>query len=74
MREKIVAILVEVIPEIDVEFSEDLFDDGLDSMGVMSIISMLQDEFGVEISPEDITADNFSTVDEITELMKKYTD
>ena len=73
MREKITAILNEVLPEADAELSEDLFEDGLDSMGVMTIISMLQDEFSVEISPEDITADNFSTLDEIESLMAKYT-
>lgn len=72
MREKIIAILNDVLPEADVELSEDLFEDGLDSMGVMTIISVLQDEFSVEIAPEDITADNFSNLDEIESLMKKY--
>ncbi len=73
MRDKIIKILEQVIPDADIEGSEDFFEDGLDSMGVMTVISMLQDEFSVEIAPEDITADNFGTLDEIAALMGRYT-
>lgn len=72
MQEKLRNILAAVMPEVDLEFCEDFFDEGLDSMGVMTIISMIQDEFGIEIAPEDITADNFSSMDELARLLKKY--
>ena len=60
------------MPDVDVVSCEDFFDEGLDSMGVMTIISMLQSEFDIEIEPEDITADNFSNMEELAELLKKY--
>ena len=72
MEMEVIKIINEVLPEGDVKYSEDYFDDGLDSMGVMSIISLLQDKFSFEIDPADITADNFSNFSEIMSTLKKY--
>lgn len=71
--EKLISILSEVLPEANAEECEDLFEEGLDSMGVMTIITMIQSEFDIEIDPEDITADNFVNLTELEKLIKKYT-
>ena len=72
MEERIIQIVNTLLPGIDVADSEDFFDDGLDSIGVMAIISMIESEFSIEISPADITADNFSNLSGIEEMLKKY--
>lgn len=72
MEERIIQIVNTLLPGIDVADSEDFFDDGLDSIGVMAIISMIENEFSIEISPADITADNFSNLSGIEEMLKKY--
>lgn len=70
--EKLKAIVSQVISGIDVSYSEDFFEDGLDSMGVMTIINLIQNEYKIEISPEDITADNFLNLKTLEEMVKKY--
>lgn len=72
MVENLKNILSGVLPDVDVELCEDFFDEGLDSMGVMTIISLIQSEMDIEIAPEDITADNFSKMEGLVELLKKY--
>ena len=37
----------------------------VDSMGVMRIISFIEEKSGVSIPPEDVTIDNFISVDAI---------
>ncbi len=72
MEEKIIRIMSEVLPDADVENSEDFFEDGLDSMGVMTIVSMFYSELNIDINPEDITADNFGDMQSLVALAKKY--
>ena len=72
METKLIDIINEILPGVSVANSEDFFDDGLDSMGVMTIISMIQNEFSLEIDPADITADNFSNLSGIKNMLKKY--
>lgn len=72
MQEQLLNILAEVIPNIDVENSEDWFEDGLDSMGLMVIITKIHRKIGISLNPEDITADNFSNMDKLLEVLKKY--
>ena len=72
MEERIKEIVLKVLPEAEIDTCEDFFDEGLDSMGVMTIIAMIQSTFGIEIAPEDITADNFSNFGEIVRLVDRY--
>lgn len=72
MENKMIEILTEVLPEADITECDDFFDEGLDSMGVMTIIAMIEEAFEIEISPEDITADNFSNLSELINLVEKY--
>lgn len=42
----------------------------LDSMGVMELVSFLEEEFGVQLADEEITEANLGTVGSITRLME----
>ncbi len=77
MKTNIRQIVLEILDEIntggDFENCDDFFEEELiDSMGVITMLSMLEDAFSISILPEDITADNFINVDSIVELVEKY--
>ncbi len=43
----------------------------IDSLGVMQLINFLEEEFGVDVSPEDVTIENFQTVNMITQYISR---
>ena len=72
MNEKIMEILKETKPECDFEESTDYIEDGLlDSFDVISIISILEEKFGIVIDGLDVVPENFTSVDSIIALVKK---
>jgi acyl carrier protein len=49
-----------------------LIEDGIvDSMGLMQIVTFIEDRTGLRISDDDVTPDNFETVAAIGELVKR---
>lgn len=66
MNEKILAILKDIRPEFDFETSEDFIEDGyLDSFDIVTLVSELEDTFGVLIDGLAILPENFNTVEAI---------
>ena len=54
------------------EENEDLFKNGiLDSYGVVEFLTFLEEELGAKIDIEDITMENFSTIQKIVNLIQK---
>ena len=53
----------EGVLELDWDFPEDgdLFEAGLDSMAVMQLVVAVEDRFGIELGPEDLTKGNLAT-------------
>ena len=53
----------EGVLELDWDFPEDgdLFAAGLDSMAVMQLVVAVEDRYGVELGPEDLTRSNLAT-------------
>ena len=49
--------------DLDWDFPEDgdLFAAGLDSMAVMQLVVAVEDEYGVELTPDDLTRANLAT-------------
>jgi acyl carrier protein len=47
----------------------DLFAAGLDSMGIMQLLLVIEDRFGVAIDPADLSRGNFSTAEKIAALV-----
>ena len=75
MKEKVMEILKELRPDVDFESSQTLIDDGiLDSFDLVSLIGELTDAFGVDISFDDIEAENFNSADQIAALVKRLED
>lgn len=67
--EKLVDILKELRPDIDIE-SQSLVDDGiLDSFDIVTLVGELIDAFSIEIGVEDIIPENFNSVDAIMALI-----
>ena len=54
-------------PEDDLLPADDLLGSGIiDSMGFMRLVMFIETEMGTKIPPEDMTIENFMTVDSIT--------
>lgn len=71
-RDKVLEILKEVKPTVNLEGVTDIIDGGyLDSMELMGLIASIGDVFGVEVDFEWITPENFNSVDAIAEMVCK---
>lgn len=49
----------------------DLYAEGLDSMAMMQLILMLEQEMEVRIDPDDLAKENFQTLKAIARLVEK---
>lgn len=71
MENRIRQILQEIKREILTYTGTHLLEDEIiDSFDVMDIVAAIEDEFEVEIDPELIIAENFSTVESIVEMVR----
>ena len=69
--EKLLEILKGIRPDVDFENENALIDDGiLDSFDVVSIISELDDEFGVQVRITELDPENFNSVEAIWQLVQ----
>jgi len=61
--------------ELDWDFPEDgdLFAAGLDSMAVMQLVVAVEDEYGVELGPDDLTRKNLATPTTLAALITAKT-
>ena len=70
---RIIDFLKELHPEFDFMTSEDYIEDGmLDSFDVVSLVSMMDKEYGISIKGREIVPENFSSLAKIQALVKKY--
>ena len=74
MKEKILAILSDIRPDIEFENEENLVSDGvLESFDLVQLVAALEEEFDVEIGGRNITKENFDSLDRIAQLMESLT-
>ncbi len=70
--DELLDILSDCRPDIDFETENTLIDDGiLTDSDLMNIINDINDAFDVEITPEDITPENFNSADSIYDLIRE---
>ena len=70
--DKLLEILKEIRPDVDFENETELIDDGiLDSFDVVSIISEIDDAFGVQIRINELEPENFNSAESIWNLIQK---
>lgn len=70
MQQKIIKYIEQELASEDIEggldATEDLLGSGiLDSLGMMKLIAFLEEEFQINVLPEDMTIENFMTVDHV---------
>jgi acyl carrier protein len=69
----IVEILKEIRPEFDFTASQDFVADGmLDSFDIVTLVSDMDNVYGISISGLDIVPENFQNIASIQKLLKKY--
>lgn len=69
MKERIRTLLEAELPIVDFD-SEFLFSE-LDSLGVVTILMILSQEFGIELESRDATPKNFRSLDTLVELVER---
>ena len=71
MKKQIIEILSEICPGIDCETETSLIDDGLiDSLDIVAVVTELMEAFDVELGVDDLTPENFNSVEAIEELIE----
>lgn len=54
--------------------TESLLESGIvDSMGILEIVTFIEDQFSIQLSDEEVLADNFATIQSIAELIDART-
>ncbi|MGJ8633110.1 MAG: phosphopantetheine-binding protein [Luteolibacter sp.] len=73
MTETIRTLISEQLFPLDdsVTNETDLHAEGLDSLALMQLILLLESEFNITISPEDLNRENFSSLKKIATLISK---
>lgn len=69
--DKIIDILLEIEPDLDVEGHAFITDHYLDSLSILSLVAELEDEFDIMIPAFEITEDNLNSVESIYMLVSR---
>lgn len=75
IREGILDILQELHEDVDFEAEEKLVDDKiLDSFDLVTLVTELGEEFDVDITAKDFVAENFNSVESLTNMIARLQD
>ena len=78
IRNKILEILQEIVQDADEdEFinNKELVHSGvLNSLSIVMLIGELSDQFDIEISPQEITYENFDSLDGLVAMVERLSD
>lgn len=73
MKTKVLNILSEIRSEFDFSTSSNFIEDGmLDSFDMVTLVTMLDEEFKISIEGTQVIPDNFISVESICSLLSKY--
>ena len=73
--DELLELLEDIKPTVDFRTCTGLIDDGyLDSFDILSIVSELNDAFGIEISPVDIVPENFNSAQALGNMGERLKD
>ena len=71
MKEQVLEILLDVVPDVDFEKETALIDDGiLGSFDITSLVNGIMDEFDVELDMADLEPENFNSAEAIWEFIQ----
>jgi acyl carrier protein len=54
---------------VDIATANLLEEEIIDSLGIFTLVSFIEDTFGVSVEPEEVNLDNFETVDAVAKLV-----
>ena len=75
MRDQILEILTEQRPDVDFNRETSLVTNGiLESFDIVSIVAELDDTFDIEISPKELVAENFDSLDAIEAMVERLSE
>lgn len=70
--EKLMSILMEIDDSIDYTQEKALIDDRLlDSFGVITLVSELEDAFDIDIEASEMTPENFNSAESIYKMIQR---
>ncbi len=73
MKEQVLEILLDVVPDVDFENEVDLVGAKIiDSFAVVAMVNELNDELDIDIPSREILPENFYSLDTIVALVEKY--
>lgn len=73
--DELLELLEDIKPTVYFRTCTGLIDDGyLDSFDILSIVSELNDAFGIEISPVDIIPENFNSAQALWNMVERLKD
>ena len=55
--------------DVDIATANLLEEEIIDSLGIFTLVSFIEDSFGVSVEPEEVNLDNFETVEAIAALV-----
>ena len=55
---------------VDIDTANLLEEEIIDSLGIFTLVSFIEDKFGVSVDPEEVTLDNFESVTAVTKLVE----
>ena len=72
MKEIVIRFLSEIRPEFNFSDSSNFIEEGmLDSFDIVQLVTLLDKEFEISIDGLDIIPENFSSIDQIVQLLIK---
>lgn len=72
MREKIIEMILDINPFVDISENTNLISEEIiDSLGIMVLIEELEKEFEIEIDMSEIELKDFSNIESIIKLIGK---
>lgn len=72
MFKMIIELISDIRPYEKITETSELIESGiLDSLGIINLITQLEDVFEIEVADDAVTAENFSNVDSIVQLVMK---
>lgn len=69
--EKIIEILKEIQPDVNIECKDLIDGHYLDSLAILSLVAELEEEFDIIIPAVEINANNFNSVENINMLVNR---
>lgn len=71
MRERLEEIFTQLCPDVDPASTDLVDEERIDSLDLVSLVSEIMEEFSVKIAVDDITPENFNSLDAMVELIRR---